>query len=420
MNGHSHHTGVHAKPDAFKIRGAFMAATFCSIVFASGRSRAPRGRFTTIATLIATLLLVGAGRAAAQEVVEYYATDAIGSVRVVFDTNGTVKAQSDYLPFGEEWNASTPGGPLPVQRYTGAQRDAEENFDYFHARNYQTRAGRFDRPDPVFAGLFSPQLWNRYTYALNNPLAFGDPTGLQIVCWESSRGVECTDTSRAGPWMGNGGSPGGGSGGNTGSGSGNGRERECTARTCDGGNGGSPRMPPNTQIDIIETPGMPGGTSTPTTTLSPGDKAHIVLAGLSIAADATVAGSTISWIPDLVSACVSVGQGDLTGAGLSVAAAFPYIGAPAAVTKVARIERHHVFPVQFRRQFQGKINDIEAYGIEVPYAYHKAIHPTWNNMWQSFFDVNPNPSQAEIFNQGVTMIAAFGLQDNPTCRARRR
>jgi hypothetical protein len=36
-------------------------------------------------------LLVGAGPAAAQvEVVEYYATDAVGSVRVVFNANGQV------------------------------------------------------------------------------------------------------------------------------------------------------------------------------------------------------------------------------------------------------------------------------------------------------------------------------------------
>jgi RHS repeat-associated protein len=97
---------------------------------------------------------------------------------VVFAPDGTVKARSDYLPFGEEWQSATPGGPLPSQRFTGQQRDAEENLDYFNARSLQTRTGRFNAVDPVFTGLFNPQAWNRYSYALNSPLRFTDPTGL--------------------------------------------------------------------------------------------------------------------------------------------------------------------------------------------------------------------------------------------------
>jgi RHS repeat-associated protein len=122
----------------------------------------------------AVLLLLPAP-AAAQDVVEYYGLDAVGSVRVVFDANGTVVGRMDYGPFGEQISASTTGH----KSFAGLFRDGEAGLDYAEARMYQPRTGRFNAPDPVYAGLFNPQGWNRYSYALNSPLNFVDPTGLQ-------------------------------------------------------------------------------------------------------------------------------------------------------------------------------------------------------------------------------------------------
>jgi RHS repeat-associated protein len=71
-------------------------------------------------------------------------------------------------------------GNLPTQRFTGQQRDAEEGLDYFGARYYASRSGRFTTVDPAMdidAALVDPQRWNRYAYALNNPLKFTDPDG---------------------------------------------------------------------------------------------------------------------------------------------------------------------------------------------------------------------------------------------------
>jgi RHS repeat-associated protein len=118
--------------------------------------------------------LVIASGAQAQEVVEYYGTDALGSVRVVFDASGAIVARADYLPYGEEVTAA---GPMPAEHFTGQARDAEAGMDYFHARQYQPRTGRFNAVDPVFAGLLDPQYWNRYSYVGNNPLSWADPTG---------------------------------------------------------------------------------------------------------------------------------------------------------------------------------------------------------------------------------------------------
>ena len=94
------------------------------------------------------------------EEIEYYATDALGSVRIVFTPTGQVLGRSDYLPFGETLNQS---GALPRQRFTGQERDGEAGLDYFNARSLQARTGRMNAPDPLFgSATTNPQRWNRY------------------------------------------------------------------------------------------------------------------------------------------------------------------------------------------------------------------------------------------------------------------
>jgi RHS repeat-associated protein len=82
-------------------------------------------------------------------------------------------------------------------RSTGKERDTESGNDYFLARYYGSNMGRFMSPDP--SGLSAvnpsnPQTWNLYVYALNNPLAFTDPTGLDCVYFtDDAKGVESVD-----------------------------------------------------------------------------------------------------------------------------------------------------------------------------------------------------------------------------------
>jgi RHS repeat-associated protein len=67
-------------------------------------------------------------------------------------------------------------------RSTGKERDTETGLDYFGARYFSGAQGRFTSPDPLLssAHITQPQSWNRYSYALNNPLKFTDPHGLYI------------------------------------------------------------------------------------------------------------------------------------------------------------------------------------------------------------------------------------------------
>jgi RHS repeat-associated protein len=68
-------------------------------------------------------------------------------------------------------------------RSTGKERDAETGLDYFLARYYSGAQGRFTGPDsPSYSNPKNPQSWNLYAYSLNNPLAYFDPNGHEVVC----------------------------------------------------------------------------------------------------------------------------------------------------------------------------------------------------------------------------------------------
>jgi RHS repeat-associated protein len=80
------------------------------------------------------------------------------------------------------------------QKFTGKERDDESGLDDFGARYYSSAMGRFMLPDPLLASatLENPQSWNRYSYALNNPLRFTDAEGLF-----PSPAFNCSETEKA-------------------------------------------------------------------------------------------------------------------------------------------------------------------------------------------------------------------------------
>jgi RHS repeat-associated protein len=139
--------------------------------------------------------------------IQWLVSDHLGTPRMIVDQTGTLAnvKRHDYLPFGEELFAGT-GGRSPSLGYTGAdgvrqqftqkERDVETGLDYFGARYYASMQGRFTGADPYDINLerqntadpeeaealfrdyvFQPQHWNRYAYALNNPLRYLDPDG---------------------------------------------------------------------------------------------------------------------------------------------------------------------------------------------------------------------------------------------------
>jgi len=88
-----------------------------------------------------------------------------------------------YFPFGEEL---FPDGDTERMKFTGHERDLNragqgDDLDYMHARYCSPMLGRFLSVDPLGGVEPKPQSWNRYAYALNNPLAFTDPTGMYVT-----------------------------------------------------------------------------------------------------------------------------------------------------------------------------------------------------------------------------------------------
>jgi RHS repeat-associated protein len=106
-----------------------------------------------------------------------------GSKRVgTFDRLGSAKynqqnalAQSFY-PYGEDRGTVEPNDSLKFATYT---RDSATGLDYADQRYYANNFGRMMSPDPYAAsgGPKSPVSWNRYTYAIGDPVNGTDPSG---------------------------------------------------------------------------------------------------------------------------------------------------------------------------------------------------------------------------------------------------
>jgi RHS repeat-associated protein len=139
----------------------------------------------------AQMLMVYDSTEAGNKQFQWLVQDHLGSTRMVIDLSGTLAGMNlhDYLPFGEEIPVSgirttAQGYPPPDdkihQKFTGYEKDTETGLDYAQARYYANVQGRFTCPDTYMpsADLKEPQSWNRYTYALNNPLRYNDPSGL--------------------------------------------------------------------------------------------------------------------------------------------------------------------------------------------------------------------------------------------------
>ena len=78
------------------------------------------------------------------------------------------------------WGTVRPGpnNALPTgYTYTG-QLDSGLGLMYYGARFYDGALGRFISPDTIVPEPGNPQALNRYSYVLNNPLRYTDPTGM--------------------------------------------------------------------------------------------------------------------------------------------------------------------------------------------------------------------------------------------------
>ncbi len=107
--------------------------------------------------------------------VYYILSDHLGSASTTTDSSGIVTGEQRYYPFGETRLIT---GSIPTDHlYTGQREITGLGIYHYGARFYSPKLGRFLSPDSIIPDQFNPQYLNRFSYGLNNPLRYTDPTG---------------------------------------------------------------------------------------------------------------------------------------------------------------------------------------------------------------------------------------------------
>jgi RHS repeat-associated protein len=100
--------------------------------------------------------------------------DALGSVKVITNSNGDSVATYKYYPFGD--SLFTRGSAKNDMQFTGKPNIAGIEAYDFNARYYDPEIGRFYSIDPLWNPAESP-----YAYCNNNPVNITDPTGMDCI-----------------------------------------------------------------------------------------------------------------------------------------------------------------------------------------------------------------------------------------------
>ncbi len=102
-------------------------------------------------------------------------TDNLGSILSVFDEEGRKVFDASYDAWGKQTITQNDIGLY--RGYTGHEMLNEYDIINMNGRLYDPVIGRFFSPDNYVQMPFNSQNFNRYSYCLNNPLKYTDPSG---------------------------------------------------------------------------------------------------------------------------------------------------------------------------------------------------------------------------------------------------
>lgn len=106
-------------------------------------------------------------------------TDNLGSILSVVDENGTVVFNASYDAWGRQ---TVTKNSIGLHRgYTGHEMLNEFDIINMNGRLYDPVLGRFFSPDNYVQMPDNSQSFNRYSYCLNNPLKYTDPSGDNFI-----------------------------------------------------------------------------------------------------------------------------------------------------------------------------------------------------------------------------------------------
>jgi RHS repeat-associated protein len=120
----------------------------------------------------------------AQQTVRYFHTDHLGSVVAVTNETGRVIERMAYDAWGKRRftdgtsdNKDSLVGLTTDRGYTEHEMLDELGIIHMNGRIYDPYIGRFMSADPIIQDPYELQSHNRYSYVMNNPLFYTDPSG---------------------------------------------------------------------------------------------------------------------------------------------------------------------------------------------------------------------------------------------------
>ncbi|MFE5614083.1 RHS repeat-associated core domain-containing protein [Streptomyces sp. NPDC056524] len=128
--------------------------------------------------------------------------DQQASTQLTVDAATGNPTRRKYLPFGAQ-NGTTKLPAGTDRGFLGKTEDADTGLSVLGARMYDARLGRFLSADPL-ATPYEPQNLNSYSYSVNDPVNFSDPSGLKpddcmyYQCKPTSDGWEFGDSINSG------------------------------------------------------------------------------------------------------------------------------------------------------------------------------------------------------------------------------
>ena len=112
--------------------------------------------------------------------------DHLGSIIKIINTDGTTVEENNYDPWGKLRNSNDCSfdnvntNLLTGRGFTGHEHLPEFQLINMNGRMYDPVIGRVLSPDNFVQDPNNAQNYNRYSYCLNNPLRYTDPTGMLI------------------------------------------------------------------------------------------------------------------------------------------------------------------------------------------------------------------------------------------------
>jgi len=114
--------------------------------------------------------------------------DHLGSTSLTANSSGSKVAELRYHPYGS--TRYTDGTTPTSYRFTGQREDTTIGLYFYNARYYDPALGRFISADTIVPSPGDPQSLNRYSYVLNSPLNYRDPSGHAACLDEECNWVE--------------------------------------------------------------------------------------------------------------------------------------------------------------------------------------------------------------------------------------